>query len=228
MSDSAYIRSKFEAIGGEFPQDIEGLAQNLIGNRAWIFDWDGVFNKGHKGGTLFSTFSEVDSMGINMLRFSHFLQHGALPFTAIISGEYNPAAEQLAKREHYNAVFFKYRNKVEAVDQICSENRLKNAEIGFFFDDILDLSVAERCGIRIQADRLAGQLFTQYVRDNKLADYISASTGGNHAVREACEMLIGLRGNWEQCIRDRVRFTGPYSDYLEMRNTIETQVYGKE
>ena len=59
--------------GGEFvasPRDLQHRLQNI---RAFIFDWDGVFNNGAKTGAGGSGFDEADAMGTNLLRFGFWL-----------------------------------------------------------------------------------------------------------------------------------------------------------
>ena len=65
------IPEAFKKIGGEFVISPEDLAHKLKNIKVLIFDWDGVFHAGHKNENRSSTFSEADSMGINMLRFHY-------------------------------------------------------------------------------------------------------------------------------------------------------------
>src|SRR5690606_10938202 len=88
-----------EQFKGQVQTTPELLREKLSGVKAFVFDWDGVFNDGMKDEKGSSRFSEVDSMGTNLLRFNHFLRSGELPITAIISGEKNQAAFTLAERE---------------------------------------------------------------------------------------------------------------------------------
>ena len=75
--------------------------------KAFIFDWDGVFNNGQKNANSSSNFNETDSMGTNLLRYSYFLTNGVLPITAVISGEKNEAAFYFCERECFKFSFFK-------------------------------------------------------------------------------------------------------------------------
>ena len=219
------IPSYFTQYGAIFLPDSSQVALKLPGIRAWLFDWDGVFNDGVKGENTHSNFSEVDAMGINMLRFSHYLQHGNLPYTGIITGEQNPSALLLAQREHFDSVHLGYRHKTEGFEQICEAHKLHPAEVGYVFDDILDLGLAERCGLRIFIKRTANPLLEEFIINNHLADYITAHNGANNGLREACEMLICIRGNYEQCLWQRISFSGSYSEYLAERNKAETEIF---
>ena len=68
----------FTSNGGKFITPTSSLKYKLSNIKAVIFDWDGVFNSGEKGGFP-SSFNEVDSMGINMLRFGYFIMLQAFP-----------------------------------------------------------------------------------------------------------------------------------------------------
>src|SRR5580704_1165232 len=95
---------------GNFLEASFALAEKLAGVKAIVFDWDGVFNNGVKDENGSSSFSEVDAMGTNLFRFNHYMRTGKVPITAIISGESNKSSETLAKREHFDAVYYKTAN----------------------------------------------------------------------------------------------------------------------
>src|ERR1044071_4322922 len=95
---------------GKFLTDTKAFRQKLKKIRAYIYDWDGVFNNGHKTESGSSSFSEIDSMGTNLLRFSHFLKSDELPLTAIISGEHNKAAVTFSEREHFHGLYSGIKN----------------------------------------------------------------------------------------------------------------------
>src|ERR1700739_4497109 len=110
------IQKKYEAIGATFLLPENEMKQKLRTIKAFVFDWDGVFNTGEKNGGGSSSFNEVDSMGTNLLRFGYYLQHKQLPKTAVISGEKNETAFYFANREHFDASYFKIVNKKWALD----------------------------------------------------------------------------------------------------------------
>lgn len=203
------------------------MTKKLKKIKAYIFDWDGVFNNGEKVESGSSVFSEVDSMGTNLLRFSHWLEHGKLPFTAVISGERNSAAFWLCNREHYTSNYYKIAHKVDALDHFCKKHSLEHDEVAFVFDDALDLSIAHVCGLRILVKRNATPLFTGFVRDNKLADYVTGAESGHFALREASELLMGLRGNFDESVSKRSAYGNVYREYADARNKVVTSFYAK-
>lgn len=218
------LQNKFESIGGQFftPENIfRKKAENI---KAYIFDWDGVFNNGGKSGELGSPFSEPDSMGTNMLRFSFLLKNKSLPLVFIATGAKNISAINFAKREHFHGIFLKYKNKATAVKSIEKEHGISPENMAFFFDDILDLGAAKICGLSFCIKRKANPLFNEYVSENNLCDYMSAHSGGNHGLRECCELLIGLNGNYGETISKRAKYIGAYQEYLSARDGVELRV----
>ncbi|MFI5195445.1 MAG: hypothetical protein ACHQD8_00010 [Chitinophagales bacterium] len=222
MADIGHIKSFFK---GHFLALPAVIQEKLFGAKAFVFDWDGVFNSGVKDENGSSPFNEVDAMGTNLLRFNHYLRTGSNPFTAIISGEMNKAAFTLAKREHFEAVYYCMKNKKEALSHLCATNNIFPEEVVYFFDDVLDLSIAEHCGLRIMVGRGANPLLLNLVQEKNLADYITAADGGNNGLREASELLMGLSGRYDDTIMERVHYTEHYRQYIVLRNTPEPSFY---
>lgn len=219
------IEKLYTEIGGEFLTDLPTIKEKLSKIKVFIFDWDGVFNNAVKNESGSSNFNEADSMGTNLLRFSHYLSKNETPLTAIISGEKNAQSFFFTKREHFNSCYFKISNKIEALNHFCTEHNIKPEEVCYFFDDVLDLSIAQVCGARMMMNRNAGVLFKQYVKENKLADYITANDGGHYGVREACELLMGISGNFNDSIKMRTDYNETYKTYLSLRNKPDTYYY---
>lgn len=210
---------------GNFITPWEAIAEKLKSIKAFVFDWDGVFNNGMKDEKGSSPFSEVDSMGTNLLRFNHYLLNGHNPVFAVISGEHNKAAASLAKREHFHALYSGIRFKVDALKHICNAHSLQPSEVAFFFDDVLDLSVAVQCGLRIMIPRACNPLMVEFAVQQNMIDYLTACEGGNGAVREAVELLTGLGGRYTDVLTQRMNFTETYQVYLAERNEIATGFY---
>jgi len=216
------IKNEFSTLG-EFIEDEDVIVEKLKNIKALIFDWDGVFHSGYKKSNKESSFSEADSMGINMLRFSYYLKNNRIPFTAIITGENNETADYFAKREHFDEIFLKVKNKIEILDWLTQHKGFTNEEVLFVFDDILDISIAKVCGLRFMVNRNASFMFTSYCKKNQLCDYITKSNADNHAIREICELVISLMGDYTEVIEKRINFESDYLKYLETRNAKVTK-----
>ncbi len=203
---------------GTFVTDAHTIAGTLPAIGAYIFDWDGVFNNGSKGADGSSPFNEVDSMGINMLRYNHYMRHGSNPIAGIITGEKNPVAFTFAQREHLHGVYYGIKNKIDALMHLCEAHDIQPSEVAYFFDDITDLQVASMCGLRIMIGRAGTPMLHKLAQERRLADYITANDGGSNAIREATELLKALSGRYEDTIMQRAEYTEHYRDYLNSRN----------
>jgi 3-deoxy-D-manno-octulosonate 8-phosphate phosphatase (KDO 8-P phosphatase) len=203
---------------GRFLTGVETLPVKLQRIKAFLFDWDGVFNDGEKKENGSSAFSEVDAMATNLLRFSHYIIHQKNPVVAVLSGEKNASAFTLAEREHFHAVYYKVKHKINALDHFCENYDLQHEEVAFFFDDVLDLSVTARVGLRIMIGRSANPLLLKYVEERQLADYITANDGGRYGVREGIELLMGISGKYEEALDHRTQYSPFYLEYLAQRD----------
>lgn len=219
------LENLYGVIGGRFITPANEIQDRLHKIKAFVFDWDGVFNNGQKTNSGGSCFSEVDSMGTNLLRFSHYLKHSAMPLTAVISGEKNETAFYFSKRECFRYSYFKVPHKLEALKSLCETEKLKPEEVAYFFDDVLDIPIAEVCGIRVMVNHKINPLLINYFKKHKLVDYLTSGSGSQYAVREACELLMGLNGNFDDVITGRKDNSKQYQDYIETRRTIPTDFF---
>lgn len=210
---------------GRFVAPPVRLYEKLEKCKAYVFDWDGVFNDGFKNDNGSSPYSEIDSMGTNLLRYNHFLRTGNNPVFAIISGEKNTAAFTLSQRENFHSVYFRIKHKADALEHLCKQYDLKQEEIAFVYDDVLDLSAARLAGLRVLVPHTANPMLTEFCTQNGLVDYITYCNGNQHAVREAAEMLMGISGHYNDTIRNRMDFSGSYQEYLQKRNQVSTSFF---
>jgi 3-deoxy-D-manno-octulosonate 8-phosphate phosphatase (KDO 8-P phosphatase) len=219
------LENLYGILGGKFITPTQEIKNKLQKIKAFVFDWDGVFNDGQKQASGGSNFSEVDSMGQNLLRFSHYLKNKRLPVTAILSGEKNDTAFYFSERECLNYSLFKVPHKLAALEFLCEKENLKADEVAYFFDDVLDLSFAEKCGLRMMVNQKANPLFSNYCIKHNLVDYLSASKGGSFAVREMTELLIGLNGNYDEVMTERKDNSSNYQDYIALRKAVKPSFY---
>lgn len=207
-----------------FLQEPDVLAARLADVRAFVFDWDGVFNAGEKALGTTSGFSEADSMGVNMLRYGFWRRDGRLPGVAIITGEPNASAEFFAEREHFDALYQRVKDKRVALADFCDRSGLEPQQVACLFDDINDIGMASQCGVRILIRREASGLLRDYLERIGSCDYVTASQSGCYAVREATELLLGLAGLFDDVVESRVAFDAQYQAYFAARQAVELDV----
>jgi 3-deoxy-D-manno-octulosonate 8-phosphate phosphatase (KDO 8-P phosphatase) len=207
-----------EVVSGEI-----ALRDKLTQIKALLFDWDGIFNSGEKG-QIPSSFNEIDSMGTNMLRFGYYLYHGENPIAAIVTGERNETAIRWAEREHFHSVYMKVKHKADVLETLEMEQGIHPHEILFVFDDIHDLSLAKEAGCSFLVPNPGARMFEKYCRENRLCDYITKNSGGNNAIREISEVVLGMLGLYTKTVENRMTFSEVYKDYLEIRNLVKTVI----
>ncbi len=208
----------FLGLGATLVRSTDELQQRLSGIRAVLFDWDGVFNDGWKDLEGGSPFSEVGSMGVNMLRFALWLRNGVNPPAAVLTGQLNPNAERFVQRERFHGLYMGFINKLEAFGEFLKMHGLQADEVAFFFDDAIDLDVARQCGLRVLIGRKGGERFTGYVMARGDADIVTACSGGENGLREATEAVIDLLGKFSDVFDQRAAYNETYQRYLRERN----------
>ena len=221
FSKIAEISEAFTSIGGRFLLPAEIIKTKLQTIKAFVFDWDGVFNSGFKSEALPSLFSEVDAAGLNLMRYSYYGVNKTVPLCSFITGEENPAALYLTKREGIHFVFMKVVNKIDAINHLCKRHNLTPAQVACVFDDMNDLSMAKVCGLRFMINKSCNPAFQGYAVNNNMCDYITGNEQPNNPLREICELIIALTGNYEQCILSRTNFDDNYKKYLEQKKSVK-------
>jgi len=217
------VKQQFESLGGEFVMAAEKIAEKLIDIKAFVFDWDGVFSLGAKGVGVSSSFTEADSMGTNMMRYSYWRKHDEEQMAvAIITGANNPTAIQFAQREHFYAVYSRIHDKSRAIEHFCKMNDLEPYQVACCFDDVNDFPMARICGLRFMVRRAASPLLMDFARDNQLCDYITGSQSGQFAVREITDLVMGMHNVYDEVINSRIDYDWQYQSYFEERQSRET------
>ena len=215
----------FVLAGAHLNCSIGDIREKLSKVRLFLYDWDGVFNKGEKYGDKGSPFAEADSMGTNLLRLGYWLRNDRqMPMAGILTGAVNQGAEYFAKRECMDVCMRGFNNKRDAWSLLLETLGLKAHEVAYMYDDVIDLPIAEQCGLRICVKRKASPAFEQYVIKNDLCDYITAQEGGAGAVREASEFLLAVSGNYDEVVGVRSEYGEVYRSYLNERKRIETRI----
>lgn len=202
----------------------EDIQIRLSKIRCILLDWDGVFNNGYKH-IEGSGFSETDSMGLNLFRYFLFRKNNSLPFCAIISGEKNETAFYYAKREHLHAFYFKIKDKFIALNDFKKRWNLKDDEIIYFFDDVLDLPIARTVGLRAYIHHPSRSHFLDFLKNENLCDIYSDLGGGNSALRELFENLMVLGDDFSSILLSREKYDEFYGNYITIRNAVNAEYY---
>lgn len=160
----------------------DALRKKIQDIKMIAFDFDGVFTDGkvlfRQDGMETVICSRRDSLGTNILQTHNI-------YSCVISKETNLV---VAKRCEKMGIDYKQavktgEGKKEILQHIAKERGLSRDEVSYMGDDVND----------IQALQWAGCAFTVadgHPNIQEIADYTTIRNGGDHAVREVCELIL--------------------------------------
>jgi 3-deoxy-D-manno-octulosonate 8-phosphate phosphatase (KDO 8-P phosphatase) len=163
---------------------IDRLADKLRQITLIIFDVDGVLtdNTVYIGpdGLELKRFNIADGLGIHMAQ-----KHG---FTiAFLSGRLSEATSSRARELGIVDVFQNSPDKLENYETLKAKYDLKDENIAYVGNDIIDLGVMKRCGLPVAVQDSPKSVL-------KIAQYITRNAGGHGAAREILDLLLEARG----------------------------------
>jgi len=167
----------------------EALCGKLSRIKLIAMDVDGTLTDGsmifHNGSQI-KAFHAQDGLGIRL----------AMNFgidVAWITGNVSDAVADRAKRLGIECVYQGARYKTQALSEIISNKKLDPAEIAYIGDDLNDLPAFNAVGVSIAVSDAAAE-----VKD--AADIVTSRSGGRGAVREAIEIILKARGQWQEAV----------------------------
>ena len=84
-------------------------------------------------------------------------------------------------------------NKSAILDKILDQSGVREEEIAFVGDDVIDLPAMRRCGLAIAVANARPQV-------KEMAHYQTPSAGGRGAARDAVEYILAAQGTLEKVI----------------------------
>ncbi|MFP4466486.1 MAG: KdsC family phosphatase [Candidatus Goldiibacteriota bacterium] len=164
---------------------------NILKIKLFILDVDGVLTDGGiiigSNGEEYKKFNVKDGGGISIARKAGFK-------FAIISGRYSKVIDVRAKELKIDMVYQGAARKTDAYEDIKKKTGLKDSEICFIGDEIIDIPAMQTCGFS-SAPKDA-------VREAKeTADYVCETGGGGGCVREVIEMVLKKQKLWTDAVK---------------------------
>ncbi|MBI4683992.1 MAG: HAD-IIIA family hydrolase [Nitrospirae bacterium] len=163
------------------------LAKNI---KLVIFDVDGVLTDGRiildNEGNEFKAFHVRDGHGIKML-----IRAGVK--VALITGRQSKVVARRAKELGITEVFQKCYDKREAYKRIKKKFSLRDNEIAYVGDDIVDLPLMKSVGLSFAVADSSYE-----VRSH--ATEVTKNPGGKCAVREVTDLILKAKGLWNRII----------------------------
>lgn len=93
-------------------------------------------------------------------------------------------------------------NKSAVLDKILKETGVREEEIAFVGDDVIDLPIMRRCGLAIAVANARPQV-------KAMAHYETSSSGGRGAARDAVEYILKAQGTLEKVIDEYIQSRTP-------------------
>ena len=149
-----------------------------------ILDVDGVLTDNNlfigTDGLEFKRFDVPDGMGIA------FAMRAGLKI-AFVSGRPSPATTARARELGVKDLFQHSNSKLIPYEKLKKKYKLRDYQIAFMGDEVVDLKVMRRAGLSIAVPN-------SYKPVEEEADFVTEKRGGYGAVREVVEMILLAKG----------------------------------
>lgn len=166
------------------------LEQRARAIRLVLLDVDGVLTDGRlsfvDGDAPGVSFNIQDGLGLKLL------QQAGLR-VGLLSGRSSAAVERRARDLRLDHAILGRVDKGVALTELLAEIGVADHELAFAGDDLPDLAVLARCGL--------GFAPANAVTEVRAAAHVQLERrGGEGAVRELVELLLGWRGVWTEIV----------------------------
>ena len=167
------------------------LKERALKLKLLLMDVDGVLTDGRlyytEEGERIKVFDVHDGLGIKLL------QRAGIS-TGVISGRESEALRSRLVELGIEEIYMGRFHKDGVLQEIMEKKGLSPEEIGFIGDDLVDIPVLKRVGFPV-AVRNAPRIVRSF------AVYTTLKEGGRGAVREIVELILRLRGNYEELMK---------------------------
>lgn len=162
----------------------KSLKERIKKVKMLLLDVDGVLTDGRiiydSRGNELKFFDVHDGLGVYLLRKMGIK-------TILITAKGSKATKPRAEDMKVEAVYENILPKTKVYEKVREEYGLKDEEVCFVGDDLVDLCVLKKVGFPV-ATRNA----CEHVK--KVASYITKKDGGRGAVREVAELILKVKG----------------------------------
>ena len=156
-----------------------------------LLDVDGVLTDGKlyfgNQGEELKAFNIYDGLGIKLLQRSG-VQVG------IVTGRQSQLVARRAADLGIHIVVQGREDKLTAIHELQKQHQFNIAEIAYMGDDLPDLTAIREVGLGMTVAHASDIIKSE-------AKWISTYTGGNGAVREACDLILAAQGSLEKIIQ---------------------------
>ena len=155
--------------------------------RLLLLDVDGVLTDGRiiigNYGDEIKNFDVKDGLGVVLLKKAGLR-------CAIITARSSRIVRIRARHLGIKKIYENHY-KIKSLQDIKRRFKVKEEEICFIGDDLIDIPILKRVGLAVTVPNA--------IKETKdIAHYITQKPGGKGAVREICEIILKVQGKWEK------------------------------
>ncbi len=159
--------------------------------RFLLLDVDGVLTDGrivYDANGVDARFYDVqDGLGVYLL--------GRMGVkTILITAKGSRCLKPRARDMRVEAVYENILPKTKAYEKILKRYRLRDRDVCFMGDDLLDLAVMRRAGVAVAPHNAVAEV-------KRVADYVTQKEGGRGAVREVANLILQCKGLWKRALK---------------------------
>lgn len=169
-------------------QDVHDMNDRLARIRLLLLDVDGVMTDGRivfdSNGVETKFFNVKDGHGIKMV------QRAGIE-VGIISGRESVVVANRAAELAIDRVYQKALDKLTPYREILAATGLKDEEVAFMGDDVIDIPVLSRVGFAAAPADAVAEVYPH-------VHFVSSARGGWGAVRELCDLILKGLGRWDE------------------------------
>lgn len=166
-------------------EELKEIAKRI---KLLILDVDGVMTDGSiildNEGNEFKAFHVRDGHGIKMLQKAGVK-------VAIITGRHSKIVERRAHELGITEVYQRCHIKSVAYEHLLEKMSLKDIEIAYIGDDVVDIPIFKRVGFSVAVADATDETKAE-------AMMVTKNRGGRGAVREVCEFILKSKGKWQE------------------------------
>jgi len=176
-------------VNGE-PVETADLVERAKKIKLLILDVDGVLTDGRiiygDAGDELKCFDVQDGFGIYLLSKIGLC-------TAIITAKKSPVVWRRAKDSHVAKIYQNAVDKLKAYQKAKRKFRVKDEEVCFIGDDLLDLPITVRAGLSVSVPNAVNEVRLR-------SHMITERRGGRGAVREVADFLLKSQEKYDALI----------------------------
>ncbi len=156
-----------------------------------ILDVDGILTDGRiiydSSGRDLKLFDVHDGLGVYLL--------GRMGIkTILITAKASKAIKPRARDMHVTKVYGSIVPKTKVYEKILKDYNLKDEQVCFMGDDLVDLGILKRVGLPVSVPNACEEA-------RELSVYVTEKRGGRGAVREVVELILKAQDKWQDALR---------------------------